>query len=235
MSDKNKIALIGSVTFAFGLFGKEPDKLQIDYYVNKLLPYGVKESILAIDKACEECKFMPTIAELLSNLKPSKGGLSLRAQEQWNEFYVALVSVPQPVFSDPITAYIAENLVSIWVLKKGEESDVKYAQKKFVDAYANCLNDVDEIKAKCLRGEVKILSNLGMENLEQEENLKLALSGEKNELGQPKADMSKVNLCSLCSIDDRTCKAEGFTVWPVTGNIKTCPSFSGNAQIGEKV
>lgn len=93
----NEVRIIKSVTTMFAAFDKADEKLRIGIYVEMLKEFPADAIDMACKKAILESKFLPSIAELVANLKDLAGAINEEArvktwEEAWGEIQSAMYS-----------------------------------------------------------------------------------------------------------------------------------------------
>ena len=137
----NKSDLIMTMLTTHKAVGDNPEvnKITLSIWLDDLADYSAEEIYSAWKKYRKDNIWLnlPTLLEFLDPQKPTTESVQFQAQEQWQLFYVDLVSRQNPKFEDPITAYIAQDVVNIYQAKSEPPENIKFSEKRFIQAYVD--------------------------------------------------------------------------------------------------
>ena len=190
MNIKEMKMVSGLITSMLKIKKQDHDEGVLTVFGMTIEDYPFQDVMVALKKINNEgVKYMLEPHHIIEAMGPSESELSTEAHEEWHHYLSALAS-PSPKFENPVTAFLAQSIVSIWALKStGTDRDVQASEKKFLKAYVDAKRsrvEQENITQKCLRGEAPMLYRSSLDRLEQEENLRLGLGDDGKELGESK-------------------------------------------------
>jgi hypothetical protein len=154
-------------------------------YLELLESYSLQECIDGLKKAVSCLEYKLTPSKVIDAMGQSPEELEMEARKEWIEFRNAVVSRPNPKFDNVVTAYIAQKIINIFECKNMTDEQFYRKENAFIKAYITGDKIVPDIKAQCLRGEIKTITESAMEWLHDEENKRLGLGdGDQKEIGE---------------------------------------------------
>ena len=147
--------------------------------------YPFQDVMTAIKKInTEGVKYMLEPHHIIEAIRQSPEELEMEAREQWIEFRDAVISRPNPKFYNPIKAYIAQSVISIFECKQMTDEQFYRKENSFIKAYISGDKMLDEIEAKCLRGEVKMVTDNTIRIIQDAENKRLGIGYDGKQIGE---------------------------------------------------
>lgn len=180
----NPVMITAALTAYYVSKSKILDEFALKGFLRRVKDFDDPEILEAIEEARFSGEF-PDVTVPLKFLQPQEADYKIEAGEEWREFMTGVMS-SVPKFSNPITAYLAQSTVNIYEVKHGPESDLKWAEKKFIEAYVDAKKS-DTIKShiiqKCLSGGTPMLRQSALDKLNEQENKKLGLGEDDKKIG----------------------------------------------------
>lgn len=185
MNAKELKMVSGVITSMLKIKKQDHDEGVLMVFGMTIEDYPFQDVMVALKKInAEGVKYMLEPHHIVDAIGQSPEELEMEAREEWIEFRNAVVSRSNPKFNNVVTAYIAQKIINIFECKNMTDEQFYRKENTFIKAYIAGDKVVPDIKDKCLRGEIKTISESAMEWLQDEENKRLGLGdGDQKEIG----------------------------------------------------